>query len=60
MSIFLIKSMELPIGSFILAFFGGTKRKEIDTTLLNEREIFVPFDPLSLSSQCIFSFCNNE
>uniref|UniRef100_A0A915JKB7 Uncharacterized protein n=1 Tax=Romanomermis culicivorax TaxID=13658 RepID=A0A915JKB7_ROMCU len=23
---------------------NGTERKEIDTTLLNEREIFVPFD----------------
>uniref|UniRef100_A0A915KG66 Uncharacterized protein n=1 Tax=Romanomermis culicivorax TaxID=13658 RepID=A0A915KG66_ROMCU len=30
--------------SFILAFFDGTERKEIDTTLLNEREIIVPFD----------------
>uniref|UniRef100_A0A915KWR2 Ribosomal protein S3 n=1 Tax=Romanomermis culicivorax TaxID=13658 RepID=A0A915KWR2_ROMCU len=31
-------------GSFILGFFGGTERnRQIDTTFLNEREIFVPF-----------------
>uniref|UniRef100_A0A915JMA2 Uncharacterized protein n=1 Tax=Romanomermis culicivorax TaxID=13658 RepID=A0A915JMA2_ROMCU len=30
-------------GSFIVAFFGETERKEIDSTFLSESEIFVPF-----------------